>query len=294
MDARKQPFGKIMDRFIARLTKNYRIVQRKRRQLVWFLKNVGCTVHEDPIFLFGNQKTGSTAIAALLARATGSSITLDMFCRTPTPIEKDLLMAPSLFGEFIRNNKKLFSTKLIKEPDLIFFLDELAIHFPNSRKVFLLRDPRDNIRSILNRLNLSGTLKNLTEQQILSLPSSYWKIILEGALFGSQGENCIETLALRWKKAVERYEARANEILLLQYEEFLKDKASRIYRLADQLGLKVTRDITASVDRQYQPRGDRSVPPLEFFGRSNLAIIETICGEKMKQYGYEPLLSAGE
>jgi hypothetical protein len=44
------------------------------------------------------------------------------------------------------------------------------------------------------------------------------------------------------------------------------------------------------VDVQYQPRGDRGVSWLEFFGRENLRRIEGICGGRMAQLGYRPTL----
>lgn len=281
-----------MKKLAERCLKHYRILQRSQQQVQWFISNLGYAVHKDPVFIFGNQKTGSTAIAALLAQATQNTAILDMFYRIPWTVETRLLQKSLPFGTFVQRHRRLFSAKVIKEPDLVFFLDDLTACFPASKMVFLLRDPRDNIRSILNRLNLPGSQEQLTEPQFANLPSQLWRIVMEGTLFGTQGNSYIETMALRWRKMVELYESRSDRILLLRYETFLEDKVGCIGRLADQLDLRATTDISSAVDTQYQPRGDRSTRPLEFFGRSNLAVIERVCGEKMRQYGYPLLLDA--
>lgn len=243
-------------------------------------------VHPNPIFIVGNQKTGSTAIAALLAKACRMPVMLDLFCRVPYPAERQLLEKTLSFPQFVQANPWLFSKPLIKEPGLIFHLEGLLSRFPDSKIVFLLRDPRDNIRSILNRLRLPGNQSDLTEQQVQTLPSQFWKMAVEGSVFQTRGRNYIETLALRWRRSVEFYERYADGLLLLKYEDFMKDKSDTIYTLARQAGLQVTADIGLQVDVQYQPRGDHSVPWSEFFGRNNLAMIESICKEQMETYGY--------
>ena len=58
--------------------------------------------------------------------------------------------------DFINKNKVEFSSEIIKEPHLSIFYDELKIEYPNSKFVMIIRNPFDNIRSILDRLNVEG------------------------------------------------------------------------------------------------------------------------------------------
>lgn len=262
------------------------VIQRKWHTCVWTLRNLPARIYSNPIFIVGNQKTGSTAIAALLAKAAGMPAVLDIFYQIPYPAEKQLLEKTLSFPRFVRANKGLFSKPLIKEPGLIFHLDDLVSFFPDSKMVFLVRDPRDNIRSILNRLQLPGHQADLTPQQFQNLPTAFWKMVIEGSLYQCRGKNYIETLALRWLRIAEQYERHAGRMVRVQYEEFLKDKTGCIRRLAEKLNLPVTSDISSQVDIQYQSKGDSSISREQFFGEENLAKIEQICSPKMQQFGY--------
>lgn len=272
--------------------KTRRIIIDRWRSSFWALRNIPFRIHRKPIFIFGNQKTGSTAIAALLAEATGNGVILDIFFRQPGSfaVERALLEHALSFDRFVYANKWLFSKPIIKEPDLIFLWEELAGFFPSSLSVFLLRDPRDNIRSILNRLGLPGNLEDLSGPQYRDLPSNVWRMILDGALYHSKGGNYIETLARRWLRTVEIYERHADQMILVRYEDFLKDKAGTIYSLAEKLGLPVVKDIASLVDVQYNRRGDRSISWPDFFGHDNLMTIESVCQSKMEAYDYRPIL----
>jgi hypothetical protein len=78
-------------------------------------------------------------------------------------------------------------------------------------------------------------------------------------------------------------------MILVRYEDFMKDKVGEIVGLARRLGLEPAYDIADRVDTQFQPRGRlRGIPWLDFFGADNLAQIETICADRMQQFGYLP------
>jgi len=188
----------------------------------------------------------------------------------------------------VRAYKPLFAADIIKEPALTLYLPSLLEIWPRGQWVFLIRDPRDNIRSILNRLQLPGNLTDLGSSQWDDLPTDQWRLIFDGRLLGTRGANYIETLANRWNLTVKIYREHRERIHLLRYEDFLADKAGTIQRLAGQLGLAVRHDIRASVDIQFQPKGDRSVSWGDFFGADNLGRIERICADGMKELGYSP------
>jgi len=254
------------------------------------LSNYLYRVQPSPIIVIGNQKSGTTAIASLLSSASGEPSMLDVYCRLNYELELRVLKKELSFKHFVRMNRKMFNRKIIKEPGFTFQTDQIIQCFPDAKYVFVLRDPRDNIRSILNRLNLPGNQPQLTQEQFENLPNILWEIVLEGELFGTQGSNYIETLALRWKRALEIYEQFSHQIELVQYETFLEDKEKTIISLAQKLDLPVRHDIKDSIDIQFQPKGDHTVSWSDFFGPENLLRIETICGRKMQSYQYDPTL----
>jgi len=240
------------------------------------------------VFIFGNQKTGSTAIAALLGEACGLGVSQDLFYRMTEPMEQRLLEGRTVLRSIVRAYKPLFAADIIKDPGLIFFFPALLECWPEGRFVFLIRDPRDNIRSILNRLDLSGDLRDLDAVHWDGLPNDLWRLILDGSLLGVRGANFIETQANRWNLALKIYHEHRDRMIPLRYEDFLVDKAGTIEQLAGRLGLGVQCDIRASVDIQYQPKGDHSVGWAEFFGEDNLGRIERICADGMEEFGYLP------
>ena len=81
------------------------------------------------------------------------------------------------------------------------------------------------------------------------------------------------------------------DILLVKYEDFLKNKELYIKNLAETLGIPSIISISAHIDVQFQPKGNQKVDWLEFFGEENLAAIEDICCKYMQIFSYKPKLS---
>jgi hypothetical protein len=244
-------------------------------------------INHRPVIMMGNQKTGSTAIACLLGKATDSSVSQD-FLYALRPSGQHLLFESGVpLKKLVQQNRVSFSKQIIKELDLIFCMDQVISCFPKGKFVFLVRDPRDNIGSILNRLKLPGNLDALSEKQLETLPHPAWRYIMEGTIYGIEGDDYIETLAKRWCCIIEQYEIYQSQMHLVRYEDFVADKVSCINQLAEQLGFSVIKDISGLVDIQFQPRGNRDISWEVFFGTKNLYAIETICGDKMKALGYK-------
>jgi len=244
-------------------------------------------VNAEPVIVLGKEKSGTTAIAALLAQHTGSTVTLDI---------------PALFGkrmgairsgrtdlaELVRRNRLDFSRGIIKQPSMTWIYPQVRTVFSQARYLMIVRDPRDNIRSVLNRLDLPGDLDDLDEERFARLPAAWsWHFESPGIL-GLRGGNYIELAAERWNLAADTYLNHRDEMLLIRYEDFLVNKAGCIKRCAEALGLEARNDISAAVDTQYQPRGMRDCHLPEFFGERNLRTIERSCARRMKELGYRP------
>lgn len=253
-------------------------------------KRQKCQVNPLPILVLGNPKAGTTVIASLLGKATNQDVGIDPFYH----IENSLLVRQKMeegqisFKDLVYQNKCLFSNKIIKDPYFIFILDDVLDLFPQSEFIFISRDPRDNIRSILNRLNLPGNLDFLSEDHLNGCPSkTAWRAVLEGKLPKVDGDNYIEKLSHRWNIAVDSYQLNCKKIKLVKYEDFVQDKINFIHKLCNEINLEPTVSIRKDVNKQYQSRGNKDISWMDFFGEENIMKIEKICGDRMKLLGYE-------
>lgn len=248
----------------------------------------GKRICDNPVFVLGNQKSGTTIIAALLGKASNRPVTLDLvyFNDNHSADYYDVYARTMSFRRFLETNRLEFSNPIIKEPNLTHFYSELAKYFPLGKFLMIVRDPRDNIRSILNRFKLPGDLKDLTDAQ-RKLLIGPWPMVFDGSWCGLRGDNYIEMLASRWAMFVQTYMAHQQEMQLIRYEDFVSDKIGEIHQICQDLGITVTTDIHNEVDVQYQPKGDRKIDWLEFFGRDNLNRINTICKPAMDLIGYQ-------
>lgn len=251
-------------------------------------RNRTARINQRPLIFLGKGKSGTTAIAALFAEATGQSVALDipaLFVDGLRPI----LTCRSHLRDVIGRERIAFSKDILKQPTLTWVYPQLRECFPASRYVFILRDPRDNIRSLFNRMRIPGNLDDLSAEQRANIDAGWRWHFQEPHLLGLAGADYIELSAERWNRAADVYLENSSEITLIRYEDFMADRMGSIHALAGQLGFPVINDIRASLDREFQPRGrDRGGDPGEFFGERNLAKIVEICGPRMRQLGYDP------
>ncbi|MFB4167181.1 sulfotransferase domain-containing protein [Virgibacillus sp. JSM 102003] len=260
-----------------RIIKNYRL-------------NKISNINYSPIFVLGNQKSGTSAIGALLGELTNKPTTIDLE-GLYEPVQSKLHRNEVSFETFLEKNKYDFSNEIIKEPSLTFLYDDIKRIFNTNKNVFIVRDPRDNIRSILNRVDLPGDEENIKEshpQKWKNAPIN-WKRVIDSRWLGTSGENYIEWMSYRWLKCLDIYEQNSDDFILIRYEDFIKNKKEAIENLAEELSLNIVNDISDKVNIQFQPPGNRKTNQKEFFGKRNLLRVETICNTKMQKYGYDNL-----
>ena len=241
-------------------------------------------VNESPIFILGKEKSGTTAIASILAIYANLTITSDI---PPLWGIKEVMLSNKhlLLSDFINQFKKYFSTDLVKEPSLTFLYTQLKYLFPQAKYAMIVRDPRDNIRSILDHLALTGK-EQIDVGLIDSIPYK-WRVVFDNRWLGVHSKNTIEQLAHRWNIAVDYYLNNSEEMYLLRYEDFLSDKYAAIEKLAENLNLIQKSEIKLILDYQYQPRGiNRNKPINSVISNSNLDIICRICCERMRALKY--------
>ena len=246
---------------------------------------------ERPVLVGGSPKSGTTAIAMLLGVATETGVASDPFHRLDqrgVDFRDRLFSGRLSIAHLIDDNPDVFAAGIIKDPNFAFFIGPLLERFPHSHFVFIVRDPRANIRSILNRLGIRGDARQETvDAKLRDLPEG-WRRVLTGRTPDVAGTDFIERMAYRWNAAVDAYRSYVDRVRLVIYEEFDRDKEAVISSLAADVGLEVSRPLGAAADRQFQPRGERDVDWVEFFGERNLATIDRICEDRMRPLGYEP------
>jgi len=238
-----------------------------------------------PVFVLGHQKSGTSAVAALLARLTGSSVTIDLLNEDRWPTYAKLASGQMPFERFVRRNRLDFSRAIVKEPNLTFFYAQLAAHFPAARFVMVVRDPRTNAKSILERVGLPGDRREIPAERLRSLRRG-WQLMFESGWLDLERGNYVDLLAERWNLCADVYLEHSSAFHLLRYEDFRADKLAALEKLAEDLGLEPQQDIGPLLDRQFQPAGNHRVTVEEFFDADNLARIERACSERMGRLGY--------
>ncbi|MGV2831202.1 sulfotransferase [Myxosarcina sp. GI1(2024)] len=172
-----------------------KVVNKASKLLKTAYLNRTARIHPEPIVILGNPKSGTTAIASLLGKATGKEVIIDPFYRIENSVNlRQKIQTKELtFRDFIQKHKYYFAPEIIKDPYLIFIYEEFLECFPQAKVIYISREPRDNIRSILNRLKIPGNLEVLDSCYLDELPhKSAWKLVLEGQFPLVPGNNYIE------------------------------------------------------------------------------------------------------
>jgi hypothetical protein len=241
----------------------------------------------------GNQKSGTSAIAHLLARFGGLTKTVDI-PETWWPALGELLSGRLGLQDLANRHPHRFASDLIKEPNLTFLYAQVRDLHPDGSFLFVVRDPRDNVRSMLNRIKVPGHLSSLDLAR--TEVSSHWRPVFDPDLWSlpTGSSHYVEVLAARWNRAADVYLEHREEMLLVRYEDFLADKAGMIQGLALRLGVPQRNMLGGGLDIQYQPRGQHGISWMEFFGSRNLLRIENTCAGRMQELGYSPSSTRGD
>jgi hypothetical protein len=250
----------------------------------FFSDQISCP---DKIFIMGNQKSGTSAIASLLAMASEKTYCIDIFVKMAS-YESKILDGDYLFEDFVSEASFYFKKEIVKEPEFIFFYDELNSLFPKSTFINIVRDPFSNIRSILNRLKLTASdaekITNLTESLLPENP--LWDLLVDTNRMPYRGRNMFEMLVSRWQYAVNiRPNFVEKNFLTVRYEDFLQDKINFINDLCVSLGLEIKKDVSPYLNVNFQPKGI-PVAKENFFSKEQIDFIYENCSEDMKRYDY--------
>ena len=264
-----------------------RVLRRARFHAKTRLLNTLARVNERPVFVIGNQKSGTSALVSLLAAAAGKTATNDIFTWYGNA-ESDVISGELGFPEFVNRARHHFSQDFVKDPSLTFMMPALRDRFPHARYVFLVRDPRTNIRSILNRVEVPGLTTDLDKASYMRIQKTRpgWLPVLQGQGL-VYGVPLVPRLAHRCRIAMEIAAAERGNWPVIRYEDFVADKAGTIAATLQAVGENPTNDIASVANKPFQPPSqDRSDPEI-FFSAENLVSIETICDKVMDVFSYK-------
>lgn len=263
-----------------------KVLSKIWNELLYYIKVKSnfSNVNKSPIILFGNQKSGTSAISALLARHGGLTLTLDFKVRRY--VYNDfyrVVKRTKSVDSFCEQYSYLFSNDIIKEPNLTLLMPEMCEKFPDAKKIFIVREPLENIRSILERLGLSSVY----DKSDLGRVNFVWEnILLGGDLEEKSNEDCLVlNLAFRWLRMA-KMALDLHQVKIIRYEDFNQNKLQFIEELADSVGVFRKADVSEFVDYQYQPKGaGQSVN--SFFSPQLKEQILDVVGDTALEFGYK-------
>jgi hypothetical protein len=244
------------------------------------------TPHPDPLFVLGTQKSGTTAVAALLGLASQRPVALDLIRDLRRPTAMLVAQGRLDFDRFVRRHAVDFSRPIVKEPNLTFLLPWLLRRWPRARMLFVVRDPLQTVRSVLNRLGLPGDRDTLDRSA--EIPPG-WRPVLDSRWVGAGGAGVLTQLGGRARIAAEialaTLQARPDTTRVLTYEAFLRDKVGSIRSVAADLGLPSDGEIEPHLDTPFQPAGRGERDPQRFFGACLPTLLQAVRGPAWASLG---------
>ncbi|WP_273150349.1 sulfotransferase family protein [Methylophaga thiooxydans] len=172
----------------------------------------------------------------------------------------------------LENKKHWFS----KEPSLFRHIYELAIHFPEAKFVYMVRDPRDVVSSIVkggvHEQNVCNAAIRWRQEQELIL-NAYTDPVLRDRIFMLKYEDLIQNQEDLVKKLMSFVEINFEE----QQLTFYKDKRVIEHSQKSEFWQNLSKPINQENSGKY--RKSLSVKQIK--------LIESICWNEMKMLGYK-------
>ena len=254
----------------------YRRVRHQARKNLKKHRNLCFHPNPDAILLFGMDRSGLTVAFNLIASRAGLTFPDDFTSHLRG--WENVLKGNYDFFDYLKKNSYAFSKAIIR-----FEMDSESVKFARSffkmeKYIITIRNPIDNIKSILLRLKIPGNLESL-DVNSLNFHREWMNMF-------TKSENYIESLIVSWKELYDQPELiNSHQSIIFKYEDFLKDRESYVTSKVIELGLKPVKSIDRLINIRYQPIGNQ-ISNLEFFGNKNLERIYSATYDIAEKFGY--------
>jgi hypothetical protein len=232
------------------------------------------------VFVVGNHRSGTALFAAMLAstcRRTFSAIRGER----SRPTVRRIFLGVEEIESLVAGEPRLLAGDIVEASEVALIAEHLGARFPEARFCHLVRDPRRQIRSVLQSLGLSG--RDCDWRHLHHL-SDGWRLLLEGKAFGLDGGNYVEVLARHWNLVADVHLRTQDRSILVRYERFIASMGEEVARGASALGLGGQPVSLPAAERPVLPVR-RRLSLRDFFG-PNLALIDSLCDARMQALGY--------
>ncbi|MFC2023733.1 hypothetical protein ACFLT5_03235 [Chloroflexota bacterium] len=223
----------------------------------------------------GCERSGTSAVSTLLKVGSGWTLLDD-------PVESWYIY-PMVFrvgyGMPLKFWLKLRKHRIVKVPGFATILPYLRRRYLGDfTAVYCLRDPRDVVASILERME-----------------QGYTPLFTDVTWLGIRVRDPVEALAWRWRRYLESmmaYRADKGSVVILRYEGFCSDKQGTLEEVAQAVRMPFSGDrVLSMLDRQFRKGWSDTIAGPGRWRRDldsgSVRSIEGICGTLMNRWDYD-------
>lgn len=251
-------------------------IDRARGRVITALDRWPCT---DPKYLLvGSESSGTTAVGTFLFEGTPGIRFFKEGSRQAWVWDayKRIHMGTASIQDYPR--LQLFDA--IKVPGFAMIIEPFREGFPDTRVIYMVRDPRDFVTSAFRTWRAQG----VDDPSGIPWVSEDWLEI--------PSSDPVERLCLRWQAYLQTA-SRAGDVLFVRYEDFYGDKVGTIRDLAERFGLPFSeervlarKDEQISRARHYMPAGPGAWR--DSLLEEQVRTVERLCGDEMRRWCYLP------
>jgi hypothetical protein len=170
------------------------------------------------VLIVGCERSGTTVIAKLLSESTNTSLLNDP---SDSWYIYPLINIIGIKGFTFNLILRLWRYDIVKIPGFATILNHVRrVHLKKYKVIYVVRDPRDTVAAIKERLN-----------------EDYNGLYLNIHYLGKKGGGTIDNILNRWiiylNRAKNYKKKYPKDIMFVKYEDFLKDKEITIKTIAD-------------------------------------------------------------
>jgi hypothetical protein len=189
-----------------------------------------------PVIVLGHQRSGTSAIAHLVSKASNSPL-VDDPPWTFTANVRQVYGDDVATARYLEEHRRDVEHGILKAPALTPLAPAIERWNLALRFLVVVRNPRDNIAAALE----------WRRDRDANSTTDFWDM----RWLGIEETDRLEMLAQRWVRHIEAAQ-HLNHAVWVCYDDFCGDKAGVVRRLVDSLGFERCAPIDALVDQQFK------------------------------------------